>query len=131
MKRSLFAACIVALAVAGVGNAQETRNGVVFTPSQVKQLVREARTPEQYKALAVHYNNQQQNWLAKAEEEKAEWVRRSQNITVAAAKYPRPVDSARNLYEYYRYKASEAATLSAQYSALAGASAAEVANRQR
>jgi hypothetical protein len=37
----------------------------------------------------------------------------------AAAKYPRPVDSARNLYEYYMYKASEAGTLEAKYSRLA------------
>ena len=31
----------------------------------------------------------------------------------------RPVDSARNLYEYYMYKASEAGALEAKYSRLA------------
>ncbi len=36
-----------------------------------------------------------------------------------AAKYPRPVDSARNLYEYYLSKAFEAEKLSARYSQLA------------
>jgi len=40
-----------------------------------------------------------------------------------AAKYPRPVDLARNLYEYYMYKASEMGALSLKYSQLGAADA--------
>ncbi|MGA2807774.1 MAG: hypothetical protein ABSE87_06535 [Terracidiphilus sp.] len=131
MKHSLFAASIVALAVAGIGNAQETRNSVEPALVQARQLMQGIHAPEQYNSLAAQYNQQQQVYLKKAEEEKAEWMRRSQNIQVVAAKYPRPVDSARYLYEYYSYKASEAGALSAQYRALARPNAAEAANLQR
>jgi hypothetical protein len=78
-----------------------------------------AHAPAQYTALASCYGEQRNDLLKKAAEEKQEWERRSQNVMGAAAKYPRPVDSARNLYEYYMYKASEAGTLEARYSRLA------------
>jgi hypothetical protein len=82
-------------------------------------MAREAHTPEQYRALASYYWREQKDYLQQAAEEKHEWIRRSQNIMVVAAKYPRPADSARNLYEYYMCKASEVAELSAKYSRLA------------
>jgi len=40
-------------------------------------------------------------------------------VTGIMAKYPRPVDSARNLYEYYMTRASEAGMLEAKYTRLA------------
>jgi len=40
-----------------------------------------------------------------------------------AAKYPRPADSARNLYEYYMYKANKAGALEAKYTNLAAPNA--------
>jgi hypothetical protein len=66
---------------------------------------------------------QKVDYLRQAAEEKKEWERRSQNVTSAAAKYPRPADSSRNLYEYYMYKASKAETLEAKYSQLAAPNA--------
>jgi len=123
MKRSLFAACILSLAYAGAGIAQGTASspetGAQYTQAQLKQLALTAHAPAQYAALANYYGKQQSDYLQKAAEEKQEWVRRSQNIMGVAAKYPRPVDSARNLYEYYMYKASEAGTLQAKYTRLA------------
>jgi hypothetical protein len=85
-------------------------------------MTRDARTPEQYKNLASTYAKQQAYFLRVAAEEKAEWQRRSQNIVSINAKYPRPVDSARNLYEYYVREASEAGTFSAKYDQMAGTS---------
>jgi len=82
-------------------------------------LALNAHEPAQYTALASYFGKQHDNYLQKAAEEKKEWERRSQNVTSAAAKYPRPVDSARNLYEYYMYKATQAGTLEARYSHLA------------
>ena len=41
------------------------------------------------------------------------------NVMGVLAKYPRPVDSARNLHEYYMYAASEAGTLETTYSRMA------------
>ena len=125
MKRNLFTAWILSLALPGVASAQgaasSAETGDHYTQGQAKQLARNAHAPEEYKVLASYYGERQNNYLRKAAEEKQEWARMNQNITSVAAKYPRPVDSARNLYEYYIYKASEAEALVAKYSRLAAA----------
>lgn len=126
MKHSLFAACILSSALVGIGNAQQAATSpemdAHYTKAQVKQLVRDAHTPDQYRALASYYGEQQKSYLKQAADEKQEWIRRSQNVVGVAAKYPRPVDSARNLYEYYMYKASESGDLSAKYAGLGASS---------
>jgi len=122
VKNKLFAAFILSCALVGIGSAQQAatspETSVHYTKAQVKQLVRDAHSPDQYRALASYYGEQQTSYMKQAAEEKQEWVRRSQNIAGVAAKYPRPVDSARNLYEYYMYKASEMQTLSLKYNQL-------------
>jgi len=85
----------------------------------LKQMASTAHTADQYKTLAGYYGTRHEGYLQQAVEEKKEWERRSKNVSGAFAKYPRPVDSARNLYEYYMYKASEAGALEAKYSQLA------------
>jgi hypothetical protein len=83
-------------------------------------LALNAHAPEQYKALAGYYGQEQNRYAQLAAQEKIEWDRRSnQPIVSTLAKYPRPVDSARNLYEYYIYKASENKALEAKYSRMA------------
>lgn len=123
MKSSFLAATVLTLAsvIAGsaVASAAPADNTSQPTTAQLKQMAKDAKTPEQYTALAQSYGQVQKSYLAKAAEEKQEWDRRSQNIVSIAAKYPRPVDSARNLYEYYAYKASEAGALATKYSQLA------------
>jgi hypothetical protein len=89
----------------------------------LKKMARDAHTPSQYAVLAGYYDGRQKDYLAQAAEEKQEWVRRSANIMLTAAKYPRPVDSAHYLYDYYTYKAMEAGQLAAKYSQLAGSGA--------
>jgi hypothetical protein len=123
MNRNLIAASFVLLACACVASAQgtasPTETDVHYTQAQVKELARSAHSPDQYKVLANYYSGLQKGYLQEAAEEKKEWERRSQNAVSILAKYPRPVDSARNLYEYYMYKASEAGNLEAKYSGLA------------
>jgi hypothetical protein len=127
MNRNLFATCILALAFAGAASAQSAASsaetGTHFTKAQVKELALNAHVPEQYAVLAGYYGAQKADYLRQAAEEKKEWERRSKNVAVAFGKYPRPVDSARNLYEYYLYKASKAETLQAKYSQLAAPNA--------
>jgi len=122
-KQNFFAASILSFALVSIGSAQgavsPAANGEHYTQSQLKRLAHEARTPEDYKNLAAIYGKQQQDYLQQAAEEKQEWVRRSQITTSLYAKYPKPADSARNLYEYYVAKASEAGALSTKYSQLA------------
>src|SRR5580704_273056 len=71
-----------------------------YTPSQIKQLIREAHTADQYRAIARYYDERHAEFSQKAADQMAEWARRADNTSGPAAKYPRPVDEARNLYEY-------------------------------
>jgi hypothetical protein len=123
MNRNLFATCILALAFAGAASAQgaasSAETGAHYTKAQVKEMKRNAQAPAQYAVLASYYGAQKADYLLLAAEAKKEWVRRSQNVTGGFLKYPRPVDSSRNLYEYYLYKASKTETLQAKYSQLA------------
>jgi len=91
-----------------------------YTQAQLKELALNAHAPEQYKALAGYYGQEQNRYAQLAAEEKTEWDRRSNQPMVSTqAKYPRPVDSARNLYEYYMYKASENRSLESKYTRMA------------
>jgi hypothetical protein len=123
MKRNLFTAWILSLALPGVASAQGAAAAAetvdLHNQGQMKQLARNAHAPEAYKVLASYYAERQKIYLQKAAEEKAEWERRSQNVVGSLAKYPRPVDSAKNLYEYYMAEAGDSAKLEAKYSALA------------
>ena len=127
MKKGIFATVMMALALVSAGYAQGagsfSGDGDHYSQAQLKQLARDAHTPDQYKNLAMSYSKQQSYFLKQAAEEKVEWERRSQNIVSINAKYPRPVDSARYLYEYYVTKANEAGSLSAKYDQMAGTSA--------
>jgi CRISPR/Cas system-associated endonuclease/helicase Cas3 len=113
----------MSLAFASVGYAQGTASspetGTLKTQAQVKELKRSAHAPEQFKVLASYYGQRNKSYIQQAAEEKKEWERRGKNVTGSLAKYPRPVDSARNLYEYYMAKASQAGALEAKYSRMA------------
>ena len=124
MKLNTIAAYVMACAFTTLASAQaapsSADHGTSYTHAQLKQMERDAHTPEQNKALANYYGTKQKDYAQLAAEAKQEWLQRSENApAVAAAKYPRPVDSARNLFEYYTQKASDAATLSAKYDQLA------------
>lgn len=125
MNRILLAASMLAFTIAGVSKAESAAssaaNSVHYTQAQLKQMIRDANSPQQYKALADYFSSRQSDYLKQAAEEKQEWIRRSQNVMVVAAKYPRPVDSARYLYEYYLYEASEAGSLADKYQRLTSA----------
>jgi hypothetical protein len=131
MKQYISSVVILLAALANVAGAQVTAgggvNGAQYTKSQLKQLVREAHTPEQYAALATYYETRQGSYVKQAAEEKREWVRRGQNVVSIAAKYPRPVDSAQYLYEYYDQMATESGQMAERYRQLSGAGTSGVA----
>jgi hypothetical protein len=131
MKNNMFAASALAIvlvtATAANASGMPADKTTQPTSGQLKQMAKEAHTPEQYTALARSYSQLQKSYLDMASDEKQEWDRRNQNIVSIAAKYPRPVDSARYLYEYYTYKASEAGALAEKYSQLAAPSLAPAA----
>jgi len=132
MNRNLYAVCLLSFTLAGVASAQATassaENGTHYTHSQLKQLKRDAHTAAQYSALAGYYGDRQQDYLKQAAEARREWIRRSWNVVSIAAKYPRPMDSSRNLYEYYVYMAAESGRSASRYSQLSDAQPSENAN---
>jgi hypothetical protein len=77
-------------------------------------------TTANYRLLASQYRQKEQVYRAKAAEEKVEWDRRKQITGSIAEKYPRPVDSARNLYEYYAAKAEQSAQKATEFETRAG-----------
>jgi hypothetical protein len=123
MKGRFIATTILTLALIGAVSAQGSvaaaQDGDHVSKAQLKQMAREAHSPEQYEALANYYDIQQKDYLKQARDARHEWISRIQFTTSLYAKYPRPADSARNLYESYVEKASKAGALSAKYSQLA------------
>lgn len=86
---------------------------------ELKQMIRNARTPEDYEALAAYFRSRQAEFTEQARDEHREWVRRMQIVAPPVMKYPRPEDSARNRYEYFTYEAKKMGRLAAQYQSLA------------
>ena len=118
MKTSItFALGIALLLASGMSSSAITPSPTEahYTPAQMKRMIRDAHTADQYRAIARYYDQRHTEFSQKAADEMAEWARRSQNTSGPAAKYPRPVDEARNLYEYYVHEADEAAFQADKY----------------
>lgn len=115
MTRLVPIAVTIALSVAACSTmCAQPPDGHKYSQSEVKQMIRDAHTPQQYHEIATYFESRQQSFEQQAQSEKLEWERRSQNVTGPAAKYPRPVDSSRNRYEYFTYEAQQMA-LQAQH----------------
>jgi hypothetical protein len=122
MKRLFAAICMLMIAVTAASLRAEEKPATdqpEYTGAQIRRMVREAHTVEQYTILADYYATRQRMYKRKAAEEMHLWALRSEVVTPLSEKWPRPVDSARNLYDYYEYKVSESAKLEAQYSRMA------------
>ena len=123
MNRQLIATGILTLAFVGMGTAQNAvaagEDDSHVKPAQLKRMAREAHTPEQYRTLADSYEAQQQDYLKQAADAKRQWIQLLPPTGNLNAKYPRPVDNAKSVYEHYLEKASEAGALSAKYAQLA------------
>jgi hypothetical protein len=124
MKQTVLLACVVTFGLSAFGVAQERASSpaaseVHYSRTELRQLTKEAHTQQQYQTLAGYFRDQQQRFQQQANSEKQEWDRRSQNTVGVAAKYPKPADSARNLYQYYAYEADQKGKLAARYEDLA------------
>ena len=117
---------ILALTAGTVRAAQkDSINESEYSGSQIKNLAREAQTVEQYTVVANYYAARQRMYKRKAAEEMHLWAQRSEMTDPLREKWPRPVDSARNLYEYYEYQIAQSAALFAKYDRLADTAAAK------
>ena len=96
----------------------QTASAPHYSHSELRKMVQEAHTEQQYKELASYFRFRQQTFEQQAQVEKLEWERRSQNVTSLAAKYPRPVDSSKNRYEYFIYEARQMSQQAEHYESL-------------
>jgi hypothetical protein len=90
-----------------------------YSHAELKKMIGEAHTAEQYKTLATYFSSQAKSYKQKAANEKQEWWRRSQVDAALYEKYPRPVDSSRNRYEYFAYEAQQMNAQASRYEELA------------
>jgi len=123
MKRGIVVSMAMGLAVAVAGIAQPTTAQVSnYSQAEIRQMIHDAHTPQQYQTLAAYFRARQHDFEKKAHSEKTEWERRSQDVAGPAAKYPRPVDSSRNRYEYFAYEADQMAQKAAHFESLSASS---------
>lgn len=126
MKRILTVIGVVVMIVTAEAVAAAEKNSPVqsaYTSSQIRQMAREAHTAEQYTELADYYALQQGVYRQKAVEQMHLWRERAEMVTPLSEKWPRPVDSARNLHDYYEYKVAQSAKLFEKYDQLADTAA--------
>ncbi len=123
MIRTLVISLVVSVACATAASAQEaasqSNSQPRYTQRQLRQMIRDAHTPDQYTAIANYYAGLQQEYLRKAEKEKKEWEEMSRENTWMGAKAPRPVDFKRDAYRMDEENATRAQSASAKYSHLA------------
>ncbi len=109
---------LVFLAVSSGAAFAEAPARANYTRAEIQQMVRDARSAEQYRELAEYYRFRQQSYEIRAREEKHEWVRRT-FYDSTSEKYPTPEDASRYRYEYFSYEAARMGALAARYTVLA------------
>jgi hypothetical protein len=96
----------------------ESQASTEMSRAELRTMIRSAHSTQQYQTLATYFRSKQQALEKQALAEKAEWERRSQITAAVTQKYPRPVDSSRNRYEYFTYEANQMGQQAARYEGL-------------
>ena len=115
----------VGIAIALIGMAMqiacvENYASTNYTRGEIRRMVREAHTGDQYRELAAYFRARQQDFHQSAREEHAEWARRAMVMNFGlAAKYPGPVDSSRYRYEYFTAESAEMSHKASYYEGMA------------
>jgi hypothetical protein len=116
MNRTQVVAATLSLLFPLAGIAQNTTQTARGT---VQKPIGSPHTVDQYKQLADYFHQQEAKYCAEAAAEKSERDRRAEVNAGLMQKYPRPVDSAQNLYETYSHNADRAAAQALHYDQLA------------
>jgi len=120
MKSTSKVACALLAFALTCGLARAgSADGTTYSNSELKKMVRDANTPEQYRVLASYYRVRQQRFTEQAHDEIVWFAKRQLNLSLPAAKYPTPLDSSRNRYEYFRYEAQQMGEKAAHFESLA------------
>jgi hypothetical protein len=119
MRTKIQIACaLLAFAVSSGIASAGSASAVNYSSSDVKKMIREAHTAQQYQTLAAYFRSRQQAFTQQAHSEIEWFARRSLNVSLPAAKYPAPLDSSRNRYEYFNYEAQKMSQQAAHYEGL-------------
>ncbi len=113
-----FSIAVLACAVASGSLRAATPPAQNLSHADLKKMAQNAHTTEDYLTLASYFRWRQQQFEQKAHEELVFWAQRSMNVSLEAAKYPRPVDSSKNRYEYFVYEAQKMSAQAARYESL-------------
>jgi hypothetical protein len=113
-----FACALLACAAASVAVRAESATTQNLSRADLKRMVQNARSSEDYLTLASYFRWRQQEFQQRAQSEKIELDRRAMNSYLSSAKYPNPVASSRNRYEYFTYEAQKMGQQAARYEGL-------------
>lgn len=111
MRRSRTAG--LAICLISVVLPMAAQNHVHYGRSELKRMMREASTADQYRTLVTWFREQETTFRGKAEAENRDYDRYKDRLV--PAKYPTPADTARGLRDYYTYKANQMAGLATRY----------------
>ena len=89
------------------------------SPREARNLIKSAHTITEYKQLAAYFHLREAYYRTKAADEKIELDRRAQVNAPLYQKYPRPVDTAKALYDSYVESADGAAQQATHFDQLA------------
>ena len=110
---------VTSLIVLAAGMAYaESKAGTEYSRAELQSMIRSAHSTQQYQALATYFRSRQDALEKQDMAEKAELDRRSKITAAAYQKYPRPVDSSRNRYDYFTYEANQMGQQAAHYESL-------------
>jgi hypothetical protein len=116
--KSTLALAVIGCAVAWGTAHAAARPAQNLSGADLKKLIQNAHTTEDYLTLASYYRSRQQYFEQQAHEELVFWAQRSANVSLEAAKYPRPADSSKYRYEYFNYEAQKMSAQAAHYEGL-------------
>lgn len=95
----IFLIAVSVAALTAVVPAQTSvGSGLQYSKKQIKEMMRDAHTPEQYRVLGEWFRLQEKMFRERSIAQKKEWEQRLGGYKV---------DPARNLYDYYVEKAQE------------------------
>ena len=112
---------VVIIGLMAVASYLPAEDQLHYSRAELRKMLREAKTPEQQQTLARWFRQQQAAFRRKASEEDSVYERNKRSNV--PAKFPAPADSARNLRDYYVYRANQSGLLAAKYEALSAQSA--------
>lgn len=111
-------ACAAGILIASVAYAGQPTSQS-YSHAELKKMIGEAHTAEQYKTLAIYFRSQAMSYKQKAADEKREWWRRIEVNAALYQKFPQPTESSRNRSEYFAYEARQLNAQASHFDGLA------------